>query len=59
MKFLVDTQLPPLVVEWLIYKGHQAVHTSDLPQGVFIKDKDNEGIALHSLASAFFITVGT
>ena len=30
MKFVVDEQLPPLLVEWLCAQGHDAVHVRDL-----------------------------
>lgn len=33
MKFLVDAQLPPRLVRALVRRGHDAVHTSDLPGG--------------------------
>ncbi len=31
MKFLVDAQLPYVLKEWLLSKGHDAIHTRDLP----------------------------
>ncbi len=33
MKFLVDAQLPQRLARWLSSKGHDAVHTLDLPAG--------------------------
>ncbi|WP_431838431.1 DUF5615 family PIN-like protein [Cellulomonas sp. Y8] len=33
MKFLVDAQLPPRFVRALVRRGHDAVHTRDLPGG--------------------------
>jgi predicted nuclease of predicted toxin-antitoxin system len=29
MRFLVDAQLPPALVPWLIAKGHEAEHVAD------------------------------
>jgi predicted nuclease of predicted toxin-antitoxin system len=31
MKFLVDAQLPYLLKTWLIQRGHDVLHTDDLP----------------------------
>ena len=33
MKFLIDNNLPPLLAEWLIAGGHDAVAARDLPNG--------------------------
>ncbi len=33
MKFLIDAQLPGRLAEFLIQAGHDAVHTSELPDG--------------------------
>lgn len=33
MKFLVDQQLPPLLVSFLVSKGHEARHIQDLQLG--------------------------
>ena len=33
MKFLIDAQLPQRLARWLRSKGHDAVHTLDLPAG--------------------------
>lgn len=38
MNFIVDTQLPPLLAEWLIYKGYDARHTSNYANGIFLSD---------------------
>jgi predicted nuclease of predicted toxin-antitoxin system len=31
MKYLIDAQLPILLVSWMIEKGIDAIHTNDLP----------------------------
>lgn len=31
MRFLVDAQLPVRLKDWLLKKGHDAIHTFDLP----------------------------
>lgn len=33
MKFLIDAQLPQRLARWLRSKGHDVVHTLDLPAG--------------------------
>ena len=33
MKFLIDAQLPRRLARWLSTKGHDALHTMDLPAG--------------------------
>lgn len=33
MKFLIDAQLPARLAEFLIRVGHDALHTSELPDG--------------------------
>lgn len=45
MKFIVDTQLPPLLKDWLISKGFDTIHTIDCNQGVFIEDAEIRSIA--------------
>jgi predicted nuclease of predicted toxin-antitoxin system len=45
LKFIVDTQLPPLLKEWLITKGFNAIHTIDCEQGIFIEDAEIRSIA--------------
>jgi predicted nuclease of predicted toxin-antitoxin system len=30
MRFIVDTNLPPALSEWLINRGHEAVHTTSV-----------------------------
>ena len=38
MKFLIDAQLPYVLKEWLASKGHNAIHTLDLPYKNKTKD---------------------
>ena len=38
MKFIVDAQLPVRLKNWLIEKGHDVLHTSDLPNKEFTSD---------------------
>ena len=39
MKFLVDMPVSPQIAKWLIEKGHDAIHASDI--GLYkAKDKD-------------------
>lgn len=40
MKFLVDAQLPRLLATWLAGRGHDALHTLDLPAANRTTDKD-------------------
>ncbi|MGB7249048.1 MAG: DUF5615 family PIN-like protein [Phormidesmis sp.] len=40
MRFLVDAQLPQRLVLFLTRKGHDAVHTLDLPKGNATPDAD-------------------
>lgn len=46
MKFLVDTQLPPRLVEYLSQKGENVVHTSSFPSGHLLTDKQIREIAV-------------
>lgn len=39
MKFLVDAQLPLSLVAFLNERGHDAIHTSSLPEGNRSKDR--------------------
>lgn len=32
MKFLIDAQLPYKLMEWLMTKGYDEIHTRDLPK---------------------------
>lgn len=40
MRFLVDAQLPPRLVRALVRRGHDAIHTRDLPAGNRTSDTD-------------------
>ncbi|MBI5791644.1 MAG: DUF5615 family PIN-like protein [Rhodocyclales bacterium] len=45
MKFLVDAQLPRRMAVWLTSRGHDALHTLDLPQRNLSSDADVCAIA--------------
>lgn len=38
MRFLVDTQLPPKLSEFFIYKNFNSVHTQDYKDGIYFDD---------------------
>jgi len=40
MKFIVDAQLPKSLATFLLEKGFDAIHTSDLPDGNETKDSE-------------------
>ncbi|MEM9545849.1 MAG: DUF5615 family PIN-like protein [Bacteroidota bacterium] len=40
MKFIVDAQIPYGLKLWLIDRGHDALHTDDLPNKHFSSDKE-------------------
>lgn len=40
MKFIVDAQLPYRLKKWLSEKGHDVIHTNDLPQQHLTPDSD-------------------
>jgi predicted nuclease of predicted toxin-antitoxin system len=46
MLFIVDTQLPPLLAQFLVYKGHNAIHTTAFPDGHLLKDQEIVRIAI-------------
>lgn len=46
MKFIVDAQLPRLLAKFLCDKGHDAVHTLDLPDGNDTTDSEINRISL-------------
>ena len=52
MKFVVDAQLPPRLVLWLISHGHEAFHVADLPAGLRTPDQE-----IWSLAAAEGATI--
>jgi predicted nuclease of predicted toxin-antitoxin system len=45
VKFLVDAQLPHRLCKTLNAVGHEAIHTTDLPQGNRTPDKDIASVA--------------
>jgi predicted nuclease of predicted toxin-antitoxin system len=45
VKFLVDAQLPRRIAAWLTNRGHDAVHTLDLPRRNLSPDADVCAIA--------------
>ncbi|MCW1924838.1 DUF5615 family PIN-like protein [Luteolibacter arcticus] len=45
MNFVVDAQLPSLLVEWLKDQGHDAIHTLDLPAANRTTDDEIREIA--------------
>lgn len=45
MKFIVDAQLPKSLSEYLIQKGHNSIHTLDLPDKNRTKDSQVAYIA--------------
>lgn len=46
MRFLIDAQLPRRLARWLQEKGHDALHTHDLPQGNRTEDTDVNDLSL-------------
>jgi len=46
LRFLIDTQLPPLLRDWLNGKGFDAIHTLDCEKGIFIEDAEIRIIAV-------------
>ncbi len=46
MKFLVDAQLPLRLARWMRERGHDVVHTRDLPDGNRTTDRDINRISL-------------
>lgn len=40
MRFVVDAQLPPRLVSYLVDREHEAVHVKDLPGGLMAPDSD-------------------
>ena len=46
MRFLVDAQLPVRSARWLQDKGHDVLHTRDLPTGNRTEDSDVNELSL-------------
>ncbi|GAB3713988.1 hypothetical protein GCM10027592_53450 [Spirosoma flavus] len=46
LKFLVDTQLPPMLATYLQWKGAEAIHTTHFPEGHLLQDTDIAKIAI-------------
>ena len=46
LKFLVDTQLPPVLATFLRRKGYDAIHTTHFPHGHLLTDGQIETIAI-------------
>lgn len=46
MKFLIDAQLPVRLARWMREKGHDVVHTRDLPDGNRTEDRDINRISM-------------
>lgn len=46
-KWLIDTQLPPKLVNIFIDFGYNAVHTKSFPDGIFFTDTQIRNIALN------------
>lgn len=46
MRFLVDAQLPVRLARWLRDKGHDVLHTRDLPTGNRTEDSDINELSL-------------
>lgn len=46
IKFIVDTQLPPLLAKFFTEKQCDAVHTSDFPDGHLLQDSQIVSIAI-------------
>jgi predicted nuclease of predicted toxin-antitoxin system len=46
LKFIIDTQLPPILAHILSQNGYDAVHTTNFPSGHLMTDKQIIGIAI-------------
>lgn len=40
MKFIIDAQLPPTLKHFFLFRGHDAIHTLDLPMQNDTSDQD-------------------
>jgi len=47
MKYLIDAQLPRRLAHYLRGRGHDVVHTRDLPQGNRTRDSTINSVSLH------------
>ena len=47
LKFLVDTQLPPVLATYLKRKGIDAIHTTFFPEGHLLQDVEIRKIAIN------------
>ena len=47
MKFLIDAHLPKKLADLFVYKGHDAIHTLDLPNQNYTKDDEINIISLN------------
>lgn len=46
-RFIVDAQLPVTIANFLKYKGHDAIHTSELPNGNATTDTEIKKITIN------------
>ncbi len=46
LRFIVDTQLPPVLASFLRRKGYDATHTTDYPLAQYLADQQIRQIAL-------------
>lgn len=46
LSFIVDTQLPPVLAQWLKAKNCDAIHTTYFPQGHLMADDEINAIAI-------------
>jgi predicted nuclease of predicted toxin-antitoxin system len=45
-KFIIDTQLPPVLAKFLAREGYDVVHTSDYPNGHLLSDSEIRKISI-------------
>ncbi|MFN7793546.1 MAG: DUF5615 family PIN-like protein [Cyclobacteriaceae bacterium] len=46
LRFIVDTQLPPLLANYLTSKGHDSIHTTYFENGHLLQDAEISKIAI-------------
>ena len=46
LRFIIDTQLPPVLATYLRRKGFEAVHTTDYPRAQYLTDAEIREIAI-------------